>query len=225
MKKLLNIIMITLGVNFLLMVGGIGYLFKTGALTKEKIATIKELLGPATTQAAVEVKKDLAAASTQPTVKLEELLAKVSGRPAGEQVEFMQRTFDAQMAQLDRREREVGARQQLVQRDKEVQDKRQALLDTRQATLDEREKTLTNTALDKGFTDTLALYDSMTARQVKDAFAGLDDAAATKYLRAMEPSRAAKILKEFKSPTETTRVQKFIDMIRAPQADIKGVPQ
>jgi hypothetical protein len=225
MKKLLNIIMITLGVNFLLMVGGIGYLFKTGALTKEKIATIKVLLGPATTQAAVEVKKDLAAASTQPTVKLEELLAKVSGRPAGEQVEFMQRTFDAQMAQLDRREREVGARQQLVQRDKEVQDKRQALLDTRQATLDEREKTLTNTALDKGFTDTLALYDSMTARQVKDAFAGLDDAAATKYLRAMEPSRAAKILKEFKSPTETTRVQKFIDMIRAPQADIKGVPQ
>ena len=225
MKKLLNIIMITLGVNFLLAIGGIAYLFKTGALSKEKIATIKVLLGPATTQAAADENKGPPAASTQPTMKLEELLAKVSGRPAGEQVEFMQRTFDAQMAQLDRREREVAARQELVQRDRSVQDQRQVVLDTRQKTLEDREKTLSNTAVDKGFTDSLALYDSMTAKQVKDAFAGLDDAAATKYLRAMEPSRAAKILKEFKTPAESVRVQKFIDMIRSPQADIKGTGQ
>ena len=39
-----------------------------------------------------------------------------------------------------------------------------------------------------------------------------------KYLRAMEPSRAGKIIKEFKTPQETERVQKILDMIRVQPA-------
>src|SRR5438309_1472978 len=147
MKKLLNILLITLGVNFLVAAGGVAYLFKTGALTKEKITAIKVMLGPATTQAVVE-KKDQIDATTRPTMKLEELLAKVSGRPAGEQVEFMQRTFDTQMTQLDRRLQELRSLQGTMKTDQEKLDGLQKKLDVQQKKLDEREKVLATEAQD-----------------------------------------------------------------------------
>jgi flagellar motility protein MotE (MotC chaperone) len=223
MKKLLNVLMLTLALNFLALAGGVAYLFKTGALTKEKVAAIKLMLGPATTQTVAEGKKDQPDASTQPTInKLEELLATVSGRPAGEQVEFMQRTFDAQQAQLDRRQRELQTLKDLIQLDRKAQDDRQKVLDTRQKKLDEREQAMAKDMADKGFTDSLAMYESLPPKQAKDIFLGLNDATATKYLRAMEPARAAKILKEFKTPAETERLQRMIEMIRGSQTDAKA---
>ena len=70
----------------------------------DKLMAIKEIIYPATSPATTQPVAD---ATTQPSLRLEELVARQSGRTAGEQVEFIQHTFDAQMAQLDRREREV----------------------------------------------------------------------------------------------------------------------
>ena len=216
MKKLFGVLVLTLAFNFVLATCGIAYLLKTGALTKEKITSIKAVLYPATTQVAPETEKNTPDATTQPTLRLEELLAKVSSQPAGAQVEFMQRTFDAQMAQLDRRDQEIqrnaAEARAALKKATEERDRLTAL----QKKLDEREKALTTQVTDKGFEDSLALYNSMPPKQVKDVFATLDDATATKYLRAMEPARAAKIFKEFKTPQETERVQRIMEMIRQP---------
>jgi hypothetical protein len=223
MKKLLNVLMITLALNFIALVAGVGYLFKTGALSREKVASIKTILHPATTQAADDDKKDQPQASTQPTMKLDALLARVSGRPAGEQVDFIQRTFDAQMVQLDRRLQEVQAREDALAKAQKALDDDRAKIAVQQKKQDERDSAQTRQAQDKGFADSLALYDSMSARQVKDVFTGLDDATVTRYLRAMEPARAAKILKEFKGPGETERVQRLIESIRGqPQPQAAG---
>ena len=54
MKKLMNVLMITLALNFIALAAGVGYLFKTGALSREKVASIKTILYPATTQAAIK---------------------------------------------------------------------------------------------------------------------------------------------------------------------------
>ena len=54
----------------------------------------------------------------------------------------------------------------------------------------------------------------MQPKQVKNVFAGLDDATVTNYLRAMDPSKAAKIIKEFKSPEETVRIERIMERIR-----------
>lgn len=223
MKKLLNILAITLALNFIAAAGGIAYLFQSGALNREKITAIKAMLGPATTQAVVEEKKDQPDSTTQPTIKkLDELLAQVSGRPAGEQVEFLQRKFDGQMAQLDRRQQEVLALMDQVARDRDAQDKRQKALDLLEKKLKDRDKALTRDVQDKGFADSMALYESMSAKQVKESLAAMDDATATRYLRAMEPARAAKILKEFKTPAESERVQKMMQLIRGTQAEANG---
>lgn len=222
MKKLLNVLAITLALNFLALAGGVGYLFQTGALTREKIVVIKALLGPATTQATTQEIKGQPDASTQPTIKLEELLAKVSGRPAGEQVEFMQRTFDTQMAHLDRRQQELAALQVTIANAEKTMraDREKFAADVKKFTA--REKAANKDAQDKGFADSLALYDAMPPKQVKEILAAADDATATKYLRAMEPARAAKILKEFKTTSETERVQKIMASISGPQADAKA---
>lgn len=223
MKKLLIILFCTFGLNFLLLVGGIGYLFKTGALNRDKISAIKLVLYPATTQAAaVETEKTTPDATTQPTLRLEELLAKVSGRPAGEQVEFLQRTFDAQMAQLDRREREIernAAEAKAALANAAAERDRLAEFAKK---LDAREKTLTTQVQDKGFEDSLAVYNAMSPSQVKDVFGKLDDETVTRYLKAMDASRAAKILKEFETPQEIERVQRIMEMIRQPLADTKA---
>jgi len=222
MKKLLNVLAITLALNFLALAGGVIYLFQTGALSRDKIVAIKALLGPATTQATTQEIKDQPDVSTQPTIKLEELLAKVSGRPAGEQVEFLQRTFDTQMAQLDRRQQELAALQVTIGNAENTMraDREKFTADVKKFTA--REKAANKDAQDKGFADTLALYDSMSTKQVKDILAGVDDATATKYLRAMEPTRAAKILKEFKTSVESERVMRIIQSIGGRQADAKA---
>src|SRR2546423_7153387 len=91
MKKLLNVLAITLAVNFIAMAAGVYYLYSTGALSREKLAVIKLVMYPATTQGAVTTGDDVAAdkkegsgAATQPTIKLDELLARVASRSAGE---------------------------------------------------------------------------------------------------------------------------------------------
>lgn len=222
MKKLLNVLILTLAFNFVLAACGVAYLAKTGALTREKVTAIKAILYPATTQAVVVAEKNIPDATTQPTLRLEELLAKVSGRPAGEQVEFLQRTFDAEMAQLDRREQEISRNAAEAKAAlKNAADERDRLAAV-QKKLDAREKAIKTQVEDKGFEESLAVYNEMSAKQVKDVFTSLDDATVTKYLRAMEPSRAAQICKEFKSPQDIERVQRIMELIRQPQADSKG---
>ena len=109
-----------------------------------------------------------------------------------------------------------------IKTDREKLDALQKKLEAQQSKQDARAKAQAKEAEDKGFQDSLALYNSMQPKQVKEVFATLDDPTVMKYLRAMDPSRAAKIIKEFKSQVETERVQRIMEMIRAQQADVQG---
>jgi hypothetical protein len=50
---------------------------------------------------------------------------------------------------------------------------------------------------------------------------GLDDKTIKNYLEAMQPRTAAKIIKEFKSPDETARIEKIMEQMRLAQASAK----
>ena len=71
--------------------------------------------------------------------------------------------------------------------------------------------------------DTLTLYNSMQAKQVKTIFATLDDDTVVRFLSAMQPRTAAKIVKEFKSPEETARIQRVMERMRQNPAAAPGV--
>lgn len=220
MKKLLTVIMATLALNFLAVAGGVGWLYQNGKLTHDNMMAVKEILFPkpkveAATQPTAEP-------TSQPFMKLEELLAKASGRSSTEQVEFIQHTFDSQMALLDRRQREIVDLQRQVELSKQQMVKDRATLDAEKKSLESREKMAAQLATDKGFQDSLALYNSMPASQVKRVFAGLDDQTVINYLQSMQPRTATKIIKEFQSPEETERIQRIMEKMRLAQASLKG---
>ena len=213
MKKLASVLVLTLALNFLAVAGGAGWLWKSSHLDRTKIDAIKLILFPApATQPSTQ--PDVTDATTQPTLRLEQLLAKESGHSATEQVEFIQHTFDTQMAQMDRRERELtDLKQQTDLAQDQLTRDRAALQADRQA-LDAAKQQEAALASDKGFQDSLLLYNSMASKQVKSIFMGLDDPTVMNYLRAMQPRTAAKVIKEFKTPDETARIQQILEKMR-----------
>jgi multidrug efflux pump subunit AcrA (membrane-fusion protein) len=221
MKKLLSVVILTLAMNFLAVAGGVGWLYQSGRLDREKAFAIRDILFPKPVEEkpATQPSEE---PTTQPTVRLEDLLAKAAGRSASDQVDFIKTAFYSQMALLDRRQRELTDLQRQVELSKQQATKDHAQLESQQKTLDSREQEAARLASDKGFQDSLALYNKMQPKQVKTVFMGMTDPMILSYLQAMQTPTAAKIVKEFKSPEESTRIQTILKQL-APlaQASIK----
>src|SRR6266404_2601032 len=112
MKRLWDVLVLTLAVNFLVVAGGVAWLYQGGRLDRERVAKVKEVLFPPTTQPTTGgPAKQPADPTTQPTLVLETLLAKRPKMSAGQQVEFIRQTFDERQAQLGRREQELAHQQ------------------------------------------------------------------------------------------------------------------
>ena len=216
MKKLIDVIVLTLAVNFLAAIGGVGWLWQQGRLDRQRIVAIRQILFPASPEQSPATQPS-AEPTSQPTLKLDELLAKAAKRTATEQVEFIQHAFDAQMALLDRRQRELNDLQRQVELARQQLARDLESLQMRQQQLAAREQQANRLASDKGFQDSLALYSTMPARQVKTVFMGLDDQTVMNYLQAMPSRTAGKIIREFKSPEETTRIQSILERMRLAQ--------
>jgi hypothetical protein len=222
MKKMFTVLVLALAINFIAAAGGVQWLYSSGHLDKSRLKQIKEVLfPPPPPPAPVQPNLD-AQAATRPSLRLEEMMAKLTGRSAAEQVDYIQHTFDAQMLQLDRRQRELADLQRQVDlaNQKLAQD-RQAFEQQQQA-LVAREQEASKLETDKGFQDTLALYTAMPTKKVKDIFVTLSEDTVEHYLEAMEPRTAAKIIKEFKTPAETAFIQRVLERMRMSQATSDG---
>lgn len=219
MRKLLSIITAILAINFIAIAGGVGWLWRSGHLDRARVTAIRAaLFPPAPSSAAPATQPSTPDTPVSPSKQLQELLAKHAGRPAAEQVQFVQQAFDSTMAQLDKRQQDVTYREEQVARANEKLAEDRKSLEQEQQKLVEREKQADRLANDKGFQDTLNLYNSMTGRQAKQVFMTMDEEAAAEYLDAMTPRNAARILKEFKAPSEVARVKAILDKMRHPPA-------
>ena len=214
MKKLLSTFITLLAINFLALAGGVGWLYSSGHLNKGRVAEVRKVLFPPPEVEAPATQPSDSDKGPTPSERLAELLAKHAGHSAAEQVAFIQHNFDATTAQLDRREREVSDREaQVASANAKLVDDRKALEAERQR-LTDQEQQAGRLATDKGFQDTLTLYNAMASKQVKEAFMAMDDAEAAKYLDAMQPRTANKILKEFKTQDEKDRLKHIFDKMR-----------
>ncbi len=226
MKRLINVLVLTLALNFLALAALVGWLHQTGRLDRAKVQAIREILFPKPDPTGSPTSQPADAPTTQPILRLEELLAKTTGRSATEQVQFIQHAFDAQMVQLERRERELADLARQVELAKQQLTRDRADLDAQRAEVVARRDEQTRLAADKGFQDSLNLYNTMSGRQVKQIFMTLDDATVVNYLQAMQPRAAARVIKEFKTPEELARIQTIMEKMRqsqpaapAPQAE------
>jgi hypothetical protein len=215
-KKLLQTVSAVLALNFLLLAGGAGWLVQQKRLDRERIFAIRDVLFPPPAEAPL-----VQPAATQSSQRLEELLARVAGRSAAEQIEYIQHAFDAQMAQLDRRERELLSLQRQIDLARDQMSRDRAALASEQQTLEQTQEQAERLAQDQGFQDTLALYNTMSGKQVKQIFMTLEDEAVMQYLQAMQPRKAAAIIKEFKTADEVQRIQRVLEAMRQAQVSIK----
>src|SRR4051812_11134332 len=200
MRRLWNVLVLTLALNFLLLAGGVGWLYKSGRLDRARAMTIKDVIFPKDAPPPTEAADPKAAATTQPFLRLDALLEKHAGKRAGEQVEVIQQTFDVQSAVLDRRRQELDDLQAQVAREKEQLARDSTALDGDRRQLADRRQQTEQIIGDKGFEDSLKLYSAMPGKQVKSVFMSLPDDTVVRYLQAMPPRTATKIVKEFKSP-------------------------
>ena len=224
MKKIFDVLALVLAINFLAAAGVVGWLFKSGHLDKDRVGEVKKILFP-TTQEVEIAPTTQPEATTEPTLKLDELLVKATGRPAGEQVEYIRQTFDTQAAQLDRRERELLDLKRQVDLAKEQVARDRAKVEQDKDELVGRQQETTKLSSDKGFKDSLQLYTSMPAKQVKTIFLTLGDDVVRQYIEAMDTRTASKIIKEYKSADETDRIHKVLEKIRQSDGPAKPAPQ
>ncbi|HXE53035.1 MAG TPA: hypothetical protein VN541_08475 [Tepidisphaeraceae bacterium] len=215
MKRLWDVLVLTLALNFLVVAGATGWLYQGGRLDKSNIAKIKEVLFPpppaqvAQTQPAVSSDP-----TTQPTLSLEQLLSKHSGMTAGQQVDFVRQTFDERMALLERREHELAdLKAQIDMAQSQLTAGREALEADRKKLTDEQELAR-KLSSDEGFQHSLNIYRTMPAARVKAIFANLSDDAIRQYLMALPERTAAKIIGEFKTPDETDRIKRILESMR-----------
>jgi hypothetical protein len=90
-----------------------------------------------------------------------------------------------------------------------------ALIEEAKKASEPKAATAESLAKAENFQKSLALYDELKAKQVKDIFTeNKDPDLAAKYLATMESSRAAKIIGEFKSPEERAFIATVLDRIR-----------
>jgi hypothetical protein len=219
MKKLLIVILAILGLNFIAVAGGVGWLYRSGHLDKSRVMQIKDVLFPP--DAAPTTQPSIAAASpdsSDGTQRLDALLAKQAGKPVGEQISLLQTTFDTQTLELDRRQRELEDLKRQVDLANVKLDEDRKALEQQQQALATREQQDTKLQTDKGFQDTLALYNAMPTKKVKDIFLTLDESVVEQYLDAMDARKAGKIVAEFKTPSETAFIQRVIERMRQAQA-------
>ncbi len=212
MKKLFNVLMLTLALDFLALAGAVGWLYKTGRLDRQRVDAIRAIVFPTTAPASTQPSEP--AAAMQPLFKLDELLAQQAHRPAGEQVEFLQHTFDMQTAQLERRRRELEDLQATVETARQKLSSARTDLKSEQDRLAVREQEATKLQSDHGFQDSLKLYSIMPPKNAKRALMALGDETVVQYLRAMEPRASARIVKEFKTSQELERIQRVLETMR-----------
>ena len=214
MKRLWDVMVLTLAVNFLVVAGLVGWLRQSGHLDRGRVAQIKQVLFPPPVPPTPTTQPASNDATTQPTLVLETLLAQHASMTAGQQLEFVRKTFDERQAELERKEQTLNNQQSMIRlaQDK-LQSDRETFEAARKAFADQQQQAR-KLASDQGFQDALDLYSGLPPKQSKTILLAQSDDTVCTFLQAMDKGVASKIIKECKTPDEMDRIRRILEKIR-----------
>jgi flagellar motility protein MotE (MotC chaperone) len=224
MKKIMSFISLIALLNLVALVGLGGFLAATGRLDKTKALAISDMLKqPGSPDKLREKLYDVMVPSTQPQAATstapaaqKDLRSEGATPPASaqERLDYTQKVLEEEQLRLDNQK-------QFLQQERDSLVHQQALLDAGKADLDNQKKALdarvaaASTTQDQtGFLKTMALFDELKPREVKDLLATMTTDDIARYLTTMDADRAAKIIAEFKTPDEKTSINAVLDKIR-----------
>ena len=223
MKKLMTFISIFCILNFLVLIGLAGYLAGTGRLDKTKLQAISDLVRHSGTPENLRQKVDdfwKPVAMTQPATASapasQPTPLNAAGLPATaeEGIDYLQKNLQEGRLRLENAAQDLQHRQDLLEQ-------KQGDLELAQQKLAEDKKVFEAQvaaakagANDAGFDKAMTLFDGLKPKQVKDLLVAMQVSDAAKFVGAMEADRAAKVMAEFKSPTEKTFLGDLVDQVR-----------
>jgi MgtE intracellular N domain len=231
MKKLLSLISLVCVLNILAIGGVIGFLCGTGRLDKAKAQTITDILKkPGTPVGFREKINDLllpaqttqpttGPASTGPALAAEGSILREDDVPpasAEERIIFLRMVQEEERLRMEAIEQDLRNRQDLLVKKQAQLEEAQANLDRDKAALQEQVTAASSTNDDAGFQKTMALFEELKPNQIKDLIRPMGTEEAARYLAAMEPDQAAKIIGEFKTAEEKEFVTGVMERLRAP---------
>ncbi len=223
MKRTLWQVISILAILHLLMLGvGVAWLSGSGRLNGDRVDQVVALFDQtieaddAEDAAEAVRQKKLAAAEAEAQRRRPDAEARrEADRWAIEQHSLRLERLRDEIKQLDDTRRRAEAN---------LERQRQQLAEERRL-LDERVEKITSKTDDEGFKQAVGLYESLPAKQVKQQFMkmlenqvvvgqadSLDQVVG--YLKAMEPRKAASVLKEFKADQEIVWAVKLMERLR-----------
>ena len=147
-----------------------------------------------------------------------DVLADAEPASAQERIDYMQKVLEEERLQLESEAQKLRQQQELLASKQNQLDLDRRLLNDQKRAY---EQTLAgaNTQSDAaGFQKSMSLFDALKPKQVKDLLAVMPADQVARYIAAMEPDRAAKIIGEFKSTDEKTLLNQALDKVRGVSA-------
>ncbi len=219
MRSALLAIAVLAVLHILAAAGLVGWLAATGRLSSERLTEVKQTFGP--TVAEEQEREQQAAALAEQTRREAERQAQLTGGTAStaEKLEAEQRRNELILRQLERTRQEIQSlTTNLHLARRHMEEQREQLLASREE-LEQRLEAIESRLNDEGFKKTVSLYETIPPRQAKQMFVDLMGAGETDqvvaYLEAMEPRKAAGVLREFKEPQDITLAVTLTERLRA----------
>jgi hypothetical protein len=223
MKKLGTLISMICMVNVLMLLGLGGYLWGTGRLNKPKAQTIAdmlrqpgnpeglrakvyEIMAPPTTQTA-QSRPTSAAASAASLTGLEP-------GSAQERIDYLQKVLEAERLRLQSEAQKLREEQELLVAKQNQLDLERKSLAYQKRAYEQMVAGATTKSDAAGFQKSMEIFDQLKPKQVKDLLIAMPADQIARYVAAMEPDRAAKIVGEFKSAGEKELINEALDRVR-----------
>jgi len=175
-----------------------------GMLTREKVGEVVKVLRAPPAPSAPTA----APAETGPTSKPAELV------PAPITLSERERVVAFVRTQLDAQTEELRQRQAMVDRARQQLEIDRAAFETERKAFHETVDATTQTRRQAGLRETLKTYAALKPDRIKALLAPLSDEELTEVLVGLEARVRAKVIEEFKTPEEVTRLQRVLKLIR-----------
>ncbi|MFO0839159.1 MAG: hypothetical protein U1D55_11625 [Phycisphaerae bacterium] len=217
LSKLYNFLAIIAIATVLSSAGFLGYLAGTGKLTGERIEAIAAVLRGDAPKLAANGERETA--TTQPA---EGGSAEALENTSVDDIAEARAREQLRRASLERAERDVRARQELLDQALQQLITQQEAFDAAQKQWTEKRAKLTDTMRDEGFQRELQYVEKLAPKQAKEHVIRSwkkQPADVVRLFNALDPSKGQKILDQFKTTEELDIVHALLEQVRTQQSD------
>jgi flagellar motility protein MotE (MotC chaperone) len=203
----------------------VGWLAGTDRLNRQRLVAVKQMFAQTITEQRQADQKAEAEAAEQAERQAARARAEGKGPQSTAEELAEERTRDELMLrQLERTRRELEDLRRNLQISRMRMERQQQDLVEAQRAVEAKAKQIKQRLNEEGFQKAVALYQTMPPKQVKEHFLQLVQQEKVEevvnYLEAMEPRKAANVLREFKTDQEITHAVRLTERLRGRGSDL-----